>query len=249
MVRADVHQGGDGGTRTAHGVALEPLANLIEHHDQHRLGVFSDAESTDSGHRHQEIFVENLPAQDIPECPPQHVAAGEQIGDKEQEQAEDSAGRNQHRGEKQRGAGKNAAEGLDLFAAHVRFPLSWDRDQARMIQLGSIFRQMAAALRRISSMRDSSASIVSFCVIKLTETFCTPPSLRIALSILAAQLAQSSPSSFQVFFIRQASFPSLIVRDGYVYKQDKAICRAAGYSATCSIPCPRMVRTCPSARE
>ena len=109
--------------------------------------------------------------------------------------------------------------------------------------------QMAAALRRISSMRDSSASIVSFCVIKLTETFCTPPSLRIALSILAAQLAQSSPSSFQVFFIRQASFPSLIVRAGYVYKQDKAICRAAGYSATCSIPCPRMVRTCPSARE
>ena len=71
-----------------------------------------------------------------------------------------------------------------------------------MRQSESIFDTTFCASLSILSKSFSLASIVSFCVIKLTEAEITPAISHIFLSILAAQFAQSTSSSVKVFFIK-----------------------------------------------
>ena len=66
-VRPEVHQVSNAASALSLGIALEELANLEEQHDENRLGKLrlgarqeTDAESTDGGHRHQEVLVERV---------------------------------------------------------------------------------------------------------------------------------------------------------------------------------------------
>ena len=67
--------------------------------------------------------------------------------------------------------------------------------QRRILQSGSTLRQTFATASMISSNRLSSASTESRCDKKLTLAAFTPSSLLMALSIFAAQFAQSRFSS------------------------------------------------------
>ena len=66
-IRSNVHEVSNTLAALSLGVALEELTNLEEQHDEHRLGELRlsagqepDAEGTDGGHRHQEVFVESI---------------------------------------------------------------------------------------------------------------------------------------------------------------------------------------------
>ena len=118
IVGPDIHQGGDGLPGLAHGVGLEELAHLIEEHDEHGLGVLADAERTQSGQRHQKVFIKDLTMGDVPRRPPQDVPADDGIGDQKGAQPEPALQRKEDRRCQQHGAGQNAPEGLLLLLAH-----------------------------------------------------------------------------------------------------------------------------------
>ena len=63
----DIHQMGDTVAALAFGVTLEEFANLEEKHHENGLRKFvlgtrkeADAESSDGGNRHEEMFIERI---------------------------------------------------------------------------------------------------------------------------------------------------------------------------------------------
>ena len=114
-----------------------------------------------------------------------------------------------------------------------------------MVQSGSTFLQILTACWRISSNRASSASRVSFWVMKLTVAELTPGSFLMASSILAAQLAQSRSWSLKCFFM--VISPLQIIKRIRITGLCYSTWRGSS-SATCSMPWLRMVWTWSSAR-
>ena len=76
-VGADVHQRGDARTALADGVGLEQLADLVEQHNGHALGVLTAADGADRGDGHQEIFVKNFAVLDAHERLAQDIMAND----------------------------------------------------------------------------------------------------------------------------------------------------------------------------
>ena len=93
VVRADVHQGGDGLPGLAHGVALEELAHLVEEHDEDGLGVLAGGKGPHSGNGHQEVLVKDLAVGDVPHRLPEHIPADEQVGDQVEHPGSQGKGR------------------------------------------------------------------------------------------------------------------------------------------------------------
>ena len=84
VIGTDVHQIADIAAASAHGIALEPLAHLIEQHDGDNLqvlAVFIDGQGqrAQSGHSHQKVFVKYLPVADPLERLFQNVVSDNQI--------------------------------------------------------------------------------------------------------------------------------------------------------------------------
>ena len=85
-IGTNLHQRGDGTAALAHGHALEPLAHLIEQHNGHALFVIPQRKRAQRSQRHQKLFVEDLPVQNVPPGGKQHVIARSQIGRREDQQ-------------------------------------------------------------------------------------------------------------------------------------------------------------------
>ena len=87
----DVHHGGDGLARLAHGVALEHLSYLVEQHHGSafghvRLGVGEqyEGEGAQRGHRHEEALVQRMASGELLGGFGQHVVAGDEVRHEEQ---------------------------------------------------------------------------------------------------------------------------------------------------------------------
>ena len=81
VVRADVHQVGDAAAALTHGVALEQLADLIEHHNGAALPPITQGHSAHSGHSHKEILIEHLAPEDTLHSLEQDIVAHDEIRD------------------------------------------------------------------------------------------------------------------------------------------------------------------------
>ena len=123
VVRANVHEAGDGFPGFAHGVALEQLPHLVEQHDEHGLGVLalaekSGAEGPHRGQGHEEVLVEHLAMGDVPGGLPQHIPADDKIGRQEQHKPPRAFIGDEHRRHQKHPAGGNAGHHFLLFPCH-----------------------------------------------------------------------------------------------------------------------------------
>jgi hypothetical protein len=66
MVRAYVHQSGDGFLRIRNSLLLEIFPDLIEQHNGNGFRIFADYKRSYRRYRHQKIFVKNLTAENVP---------------------------------------------------------------------------------------------------------------------------------------------------------------------------------------
>ena len=124
VVGTDVHQRRDVAAGLADGVALEQLADLVEEHNGHGLGIvaalFIDGErdGADRGDRHQEVFVEHLMVADALPCLAQNVVADGDIGGEVERGGDERRHGNEFRGEEQHRRDQDAAKHLFLLFRH-----------------------------------------------------------------------------------------------------------------------------------
>ena len=118
-VGTDIHQRRDGTAGTIHGEVLKQLSYLIQQHDQHALRVFPDTESTHCGQPHQEVFIEHLSPQNIPDSAPENIPAHYRIGNQERHQPPDSFQRCNHGSRHQHGGNDNSEYDPFFFLFHV----------------------------------------------------------------------------------------------------------------------------------
>lgn len=72
-------------------LVLEILADAVEKHDTQRLGIFTDDESAQSRHGHQEVLVKDLAPLQIAQGGQQHLVTHDEIGDDAQRQRHPAA--------------------------------------------------------------------------------------------------------------------------------------------------------------
>ena len=134
IVRADVHKLGDVPAALPHGVALEPLTDLVEQHNGNGLqivAVFRNGQSkgTHCGHRHQEAFIKYLMIADALPGLFQNVSANDEIIHQISPQPHPAAEGAEHRvialrrdqleHDQQSGGNQDPDHGFFLFLCHV----------------------------------------------------------------------------------------------------------------------------------
>ena len=124
VVRADVHQRGDAAAAAADGDALEELADLVEEHDRDGLVEVAAAlldgqgDRAERRHRHQEVFVKDLPVFDAQRGLAQDVPADAEIGGGIQHTSRPERQRQEIDQQQQRRRDHDAPEHLFLFPVH-----------------------------------------------------------------------------------------------------------------------------------
>ena len=78
-VRPDIHELGDGFSRSADSNALEKLTYLVEEHYRRCLRVFTSTESADSSDHHEELLIENLAVDQIDKSRPKYIVTRNNI--------------------------------------------------------------------------------------------------------------------------------------------------------------------------
>ena len=97
---------------------MERFANLVKKHDGHALRVIPDGKRADGRQAHQEVFVEHLALENIPERPEDDVAADEAITDNKHNQLPGFAEVEEHAcGEKDRADDTRDAKSPCFYAA------------------------------------------------------------------------------------------------------------------------------------
>ena len=80
FVRPEGEEAADRGSAAGGGRLLEGLADLIEDHDAHGLGVLAYGDGAEGGYAHEEELVEDAAAQDVPPGTQEDVPPREEIG-------------------------------------------------------------------------------------------------------------------------------------------------------------------------
>ena len=96
IIRPDIHKGADVFPALSHRHGLKQFTDLVKKHYRHafselslhalRLIVHSQQHGSHGGHRHQEIFVKNLPVYDPKKRLPQDIVSDYQIGNQIQQE-------------------------------------------------------------------------------------------------------------------------------------------------------------------
>ena len=121
-IGTDIHEGRDGAAGALHGIALEPLANLVEQHDGDALGVVTEGECADGGDRHEEVLVKDAPVTDARRRAPENVPPDERVCCEEEYDTDDAVFEDHSRDE-ECCCSADAHEHPLLFLRHVCFPL------------------------------------------------------------------------------------------------------------------------------
>ena len=83
-VRTERHQLLQRAAGFAHRHVLKQFAELVKEHDRRRFLHLADTDRTHRGNRHEKVFIEDLPVQDVPRRFPQHLPADKEIRSHEQ---------------------------------------------------------------------------------------------------------------------------------------------------------------------
>ena len=114
VIGADIHECGDGFSRSADGVLLEQNADLIKEHHGDGFGIFSDDERADRGERHQKILVEHLQVQTAAKSFQERIVADDEIGHEIEAEPRDALNGNE-RERREHGGGDQDARDFDLL--------------------------------------------------------------------------------------------------------------------------------------
>ena len=119
VVRANVHQAGNGAAGLGHRIGLEPLAHLIEQHNGYALGVFAQDQRTDCCDGHKEILVKHLTMQDVGDGFPDNIPANHRIADEVDAHLRPTLQREQRASGEQHRRHDDAGQQMLLLFCHV----------------------------------------------------------------------------------------------------------------------------------
>ena len=125
VIRPDIHQLTDASAAAADGPALKELTDLVEPHDRHALGIFTEDHGADGGHSHQKVLIKDLPVHDAFPGLAQNIISHRQIRDQIEQKAQDripvqgQESQNEHA----HARGQDSGQQIFLFLIHAKYPL------------------------------------------------------------------------------------------------------------------------------
>ena len=151
VVGADVHQVAHGVAALVHGGILKELADLVEQHDGHGLGIFADAQRADGGDGHEEGLVKDLVMEDALHRARQGIIAHHQIGRQEGEQPGYPL-RGQQPGDDQQRRARDDADQHGLALAFLAFAVMVAAAAAVIVAMAMVVIMMMLVLMLVMMM-------------------------------------------------------------------------------------------------
>src|SRR5699024_1446537 len=119
----DIHQVRNRAAGLRKGDILEHFPYLIEEHDRDGLRIFLYIEGSQRRNCHQEVLVKDLSAEYVPDCTPDDIIAGNQVGNNEQDNGKNSWKWQEYSGQHKGEAEYQANDGCPQFIFFPVFPI------------------------------------------------------------------------------------------------------------------------------